>query len=152
MIKSKKAKFGLISIAVATVLVLASVVSCGVAPTPAEAPAETGGLAKPSPSILVAPLVNAPRDTAWNCYGVDFEPGETLKAGIPIRRVEGTPAILTFFGPGGAGRSFQADDDGNFILENNKAPKNPGAYSVRIYNKDLTEVRATAIIVVKAAE
>lgn len=146
MTKSKKARFGLIAIAVA-VFVLASLVSCTVAPAE-KAPVVTGETAKSSPSVMIDPLVNASR-AKISVYGVNFEPGETLRVGIPIRRIEGTPPVLTFLGLNGEGRSFQADEDGNFILKNNNAPKVPGVYSVRVYNKDLSEIRASTIVVVE---
>ena len=100
-----------------------------------------------APAMLkVVPSTAAPKGKV-EIYGAGFTPGEEISV-----CVENLPDIECVWGTYGEGTiSAVASDYGTFYIEKGsgtQAPKAPGVYPVRAYNKD-REILAITIIVVE---
>lgn len=157
MTKSKKARFALIGVAIAAVLILASCTGpAGLAGPagPAGPPGPAGPAGAPAvvepermpPTVMMVPNMGGARFKA-DCYGANFEPSETITVCIPITRVEGTVPIETFIGPGGVGGPFEVDELGSFHFSKVRAPQVPGVYPVRVYDEEGEMIASTVIVV-----
>lgn len=137
--KLKMVKYTLVVVAVLTGLsVLAS---CGAPPQ--EQPTKE----EMSAAIMVVPNPQIGSRARIDVYGANFEPGETVKLGILIRRAEGTDPVETFIGPESKGAAFQCDDLGTFSVEGVRGPRGAGVYPVRVYDAEDNMIASTVLLV-----